>query len=329
MSAPNRRHFLATLAAGLSAGGHGLAFGQDFPTKPLRMLVGFAPGGPTDILARIVATAFSKALGQSIVVDNRPGAAGALAAQALAKSEANGYTVMFAGDGQLTLLPQLSANAGYVTQRDIAPVRTVAGQSNVLLVNKASGLKDLPALIRQAKARPGTISFGSAGNGTPSHLVGALLENAAGIELLHVPYKGAGPAMTDFLGGRLDLMFVGMPVATQYAQNDKLIPVAVTGAQRAARLPSVPTFTELGIKGLGEETDVWWAVAVPAATPAPVRARLDAALKTAMEDPQLKQSFVVQGVDRLDRDAAGTARRIETDHARWAQLIKAGKISNE
>ncbi|MGB3070773.1 MAG: tripartite tricarboxylate transporter substrate binding protein [Ottowia sp.] len=329
MPESNRRHFLGSLAASLSFGSHGLAFAQDYPAKPLRMLVGFAPGGPTDILARIVAAALAKTLGQSVVVDNRPGAAGALAAQVLAKSDANGYTVMFAGDGQLTLLPQLSANAGYVTQRDIAPVRTVAGQSNVLLVNKASGLTDLPTLIRQARSRPGKISFGSAGNGTPTHLVGALLENAAGIELLHVPYKGAGPAMTDFLGGRLDLMFVGMPVATQYVQNDKLALLAVTGAQRAVRLPSVPTFTELGIKGLGEETDVWWAVTVPAGTPAPVRARLDAALKTAMDDPQLRQAFTTQGVDRLDRDAAATLQRIDADHARWAQLIKAGKISNE
>lgn len=329
MNPQYRRHFLATLGAGLCSLVPGLALAQEFPHKPLRMLVGFAPGGPTDILARIVATALSKALGQSVLVDNRPGAAGALAAQTLAKSEADGYTVMFAGDGQLTLLPQLSANAGYRTLRDFATIRTVAGQSNVLLVNKATGLSDLQAVIRQAKARPGKISFGSAGNGTPSHLVGALLENAAGIELLHVPYRGAGPAMADFIGGRLDLMFVGMPVAVQHAQNDKFALLAVTGAKRSTRLPAVPTFTELGMKGLGEETDVWWAVAAPVATPAAIQARLDAALRQAMDDPMVKQAFVTQGVDRLDRDAAATARRIEGDQARWSELIKAGKVSNE
>lgn len=320
-----RRQFLVALAAAVPV----LALAQAYPVKPLRMLVGFAPGGPTDILARIVATALSKTLGQSVVVDNRPGVGGALAAQALAKAEPDGYTVMFAGDGQLTLLPQLAGNAGYVSLRDIAAIRTVAGQANVLLVHKASGLADLPSLIRQAKAQPGKISFGSAGNGTPSHLVGALLESAAGLDLMHVPYRGAGPAMTDFLGGRLDMMFVGMPVAVQNAQNDRIAMMAVTGAQRSARLPSVPTFAELGIKGLGEETDVWWALAVPAATPGAVRSRLDAALRQAMEDPQLRQAFVVQGVDRLDRDAAATVRRIETDQARWAQLIKAGKIGIE
>lgn len=329
MPTQNRRHFLTSLAAGLAVTGPGLVLAQDYPSKPVRMLVGFAPGGPTDILARIVGTALSKTLGQSVIVDNRPGVAGALAAQTLAKSEANGYTVMFMGDGQLTLMPQLTANAGYVTLRDIAVIRTMAGQSNVMLVNKASGITDLSSLIRKAKEKPGAISFGSAGNGTPSHLVGALLENAAGIEMLHVPYKGAGPAMTDFLGGRLDVMFVGMPVATQYAQNDRVSLLAVTGAHRVARLPTVPTFAELGIKGLGAETDVWWALGVPAGTPAPVRARLDAALKAAMEDPQLKQSFMTQGVDRLDADAAATVRRIQEDHARWAQLIKAGKITNE
>lgn len=324
-----RRHFLCTVAAALTASAPSLGLAQNFPSKPVRMLVGFAPGGPTDILARLVAASLSKTLGQSVVVDNRPGAAGALAVQTLAKADADGHTVMFAGDGQLTLLPQLSPTAGFVTQRDIAVIRTVAGQSNVLLANKALGANDLPALIRMAKAQPGKISFGSAGNGTPSHLVGSLFESATGVELLHVPYRGAGPAMTDFLGGRLDLMFVGMPVAVQQAQNDKLTVLAVTGGQRAARLPNAPTFAELSVKGLGDETDVWWALAAPAGVSVAVRARLDAALKTAMEDSQLKQAFATQGVDQLDRDATTTQQRIEADQRRWAQLIKAGKVSNE
>ena len=302
---------------------------QEYPSRPVRMLVGFPPGGPTDILARILAAAMSRSLGQGVVVDNRAGAAGAIASQALAKAERDGYTVMFAGDGQLTLLPQMSPAAGYSVQRDFALVRTVAGQSNVLIAHRRAGIEDMPSLLRAAQGRPGGLGYGSAGSGTPSHLVGALFENATRTELLHVPYRGVGPAMTDFLGGRLDMMFVGMPVAVQHAQNPKLVTLAVTGRRRSPRLPEVPTFAELGIEGLGDETDVWWAVAAPAGTPAAVLARLDAAVRDALGDPQLRQSFDAQGVELPDRDAAATVARIRTDEARWAALLKSGRIRPE
>ncbi len=326
MTLLRRRHILG--AASLLAV-PASSWSQDYPSRPLRLLVGFAPGGPTDILARIVANALGQALGQAVVVDNRAGAAGALAAQVTAKVDPDGYTLLFAGDGQLTLLPQLLPNAGYVTQRDLAVVRTVAGQSNVLLAQRSADITDMPSLLRAARARPGKISYGSAGNGTPSHLVGALFESATQVDLLHVPYRGAGPAMGDFIGGRLDLMFVGMPVASQHAQNPKFVPLAVTGRHRSPRLPQVPTFAELGIVGLGDETDVWWALVGPATLPANVRARLDAALRAAIEDPRLRQAFETQGVDLVDRDSAGTLARIKSDEMRWAGLLKAGKIRPE
>lgn len=322
-----RRQLMTTAALMLAAPGWGWA--QNYPARPIKMLVGFAPGGPTDILARIVASALGKTIGQSVIVDNRAGAGGALAAQQLAKADADGYTILFAGDGQMALLPQLIKNAGYETLRDIAPIHTVAGQANVLMANKSSGITDLASLVRKAKAEPGRISYGSAGNGTPTHLVGALFEAATGVELLHAPYRGAGPAMSDFLGGRLDLMFVGMPVAAQHAGNDKLAVLAVTGDQRAARFPSTPTFTELGVKGLGAETDVWWAVVAPKGTPEPVRAHIDQAVRAALTDPQLQQAFATQGVAVVDRDATATIQRTEQDHARWAKLIKAGKLKIE
>ena len=167
-----------------------------YPNKPVRMLVGFAPGGPTDILARIVAVSLGKSLGQSVVVDNRAGAGGAIAAQALAKADPDGYTLLFAGDGQLTLLPQLNPRAGYESLRDLAMVRTVASQSNVLMARRSSGIVSVDALIRQAKAKPGKLSFGSAGNSTPTHLAGVLFEEATQTELLHIPYRGASAAMT-------------------------------------------------------------------------------------------------------------------------------------
>ena len=327
MLKPTRRHFALGAAAALAL--PATAWSQAYPNKPVRMLVGFAPGGPTDILARIVAVSLGRSLGQSVVVDNRAGAGGAIAAQALAKADPDGYTLLFAGDGQLTLLPQLNPRAGYESLRDFAMVRTVASQSNVLMARRSSGIVSVDALIRQAKAKPGKLSFGSAGNSTPTHLAGVLFEEATQTELLHIPYRGASAAMTDFVGGRLDMIFVGMPVALQYAKDDRFAMLAVTGGQRAAALPQVPTFKEAGVGGLGNEIDVWWAVTAPVGTPPAILQRLDAATRAALDDPALRQSFEQQGVTLTNRDAATTARRVQEDHARWAALVKAGKISAE
>jgi tripartite-type tricarboxylate transporter receptor subunit TctC len=197
------------------------------------------------------------------------------------------------------------------------------------MANRSSGITDMASLLRIAKEQPGKLSFGSAGNGTPSHLVGAMFEDATGTRLLHAPYRGAGPAMADFLAGRLDLMFVGMPVALQNAQDKKLAVLATTGRRRSASLPDVPTFFELGIQGLGEDTDVWWAVAAPVATPSGIQARLDSALRATLQDPALRQSFDKQGVELLDRASAASVAQIKSDQARWARLLKAGKIRIE
>lgn len=300
---------------------------QSYPDKPVKMVVGFAPGGPTDILARVVATAMGKTLGQSVIVENKTGGGGLIGAQAVARANPDGYTILFAGDGQLTLLPQLSAKAGYESRRDFAPIRMVAGQSNVLMANKASGITDMATLIARAKASPGKITYGSAGNGTPTHLIGALFESATGVSLLHVPYKGAGPAMTDLLGGQIDMMFVGMPVALQHAARDQMTVLAVTGNKRSPKLANVPAFAEAGVKGLGDETAVWWAVVVPASVPQAIRSRLDAAVKDALNNPDLRKTFAAQGVDLLDQDGATTSQWIERDHARWAALIRDKKIA--
>lgn len=302
---------------------------QNYPDKPVKLVVGFAAGGPTDILARIFATAFGKALGTSVIVDNKGGGGGAIGAQAVARSDPDGYTLMFAGDGQLALLPQMMTKAGYETKRDFVPIGSVAGQSNVLIANKASGITDLPSLLAQAKAHPGRISFGSAGNGTPTHLVAALFENATGVKLLHVPYRGAGPAMADLLGGQTNLMFVGTPVALQQASRPQMAVIAITGNKRSPSLPQVPTFAEAGIRGMGDETAVWWAVVAPAQVPQAIQAKLVQAMKTAMADPELRAAIAAQGADVLDKDGATVTNWIARDHARWAGLIKSKKITTE
>ena len=297
------------------------AAAAEYPTQPVRMVVGFAAGGPTDILARIVAKGLSQTLGQSVVVDNKAGAGGMLGTREVAKSKADGYTILFAGDAALTVQPQLIKSAGYDALKDFTPLRMVAAQSNVLVAHRSLGVKNLAELIAKAKATPNALNYGSAGAGSPSHLVGALFAKQTGTEILHVPYKGAGPAMTDLIGGQLNTMFVGMPVAKQQAQREELVMLAVTGDKRAAALPEVPTFQELGIQGLGSETAVWWSVMAPLNLAEPVRRKLDTAIKAALNDPEVKKGLNSQGVDLLNLDSSITTEWIVRDQKKWSQLI--------
>ena len=319
-----RRWTFILLAIAWAAPGPLLA--QAYPAKPVRMIVAFAPGGPTDLLARVLATGMSKALGQQVIVENKAGVGGVLGTREAARAAADGYTLLFAGDAALTVQPQLSKSAGYDARKDFTPLRIVASQTNVLMARRGLGIRDLAGLIAQAKAKPGALSFGSAGNGSPSHLVGALFEAQAGIDLLHVPYKGAAPAMNDLLGSQIDLMFVGMPVALQQAGRKDLVALAVTGDRRSLNLPDVPTFSESGISSLGSESAIWWAVVGPAGLAADVRNRLDAALQTALNDTEVRKALSAQGVDIPNLDAAAVAHWIELSQSKWSRLIEARKL---
>lgn len=300
-----------------------------FPHRPLRLVVAFAPGGPTDALARVVATGLGRQLGQQVIVDNRAGSGGMLGTREVARATADGYTLLFAGDAALSVQPQLATNAGYDAQKDFTALRLVASQSNVLVVNAAKGIADMATLVQRARSRPGGMTFGSAGNGSPSHLIGALFESQTGIDMLHVPYKGAGPAMTDLLGGQIDALFVGTPVALQMAGRKELVMLAVTGDKRLPELPQVPTFSESGVRGLGAETAVWWAVVGPSGLPPAVTARLESALQATLADPEVQKGLTAQGVATLNLDARTTSQWIARDHAKWGALIRAKKISAE
>lgn len=321
-----KRNYLALALTGLLAIPT-LVSAQDFPSKPVRMVVAFSPGGPTDVLARVVAKGLSTALGQQVIIDNKAGAGGMIGTREVANANADGYTILFGGDAALTVLPQMSKNAGYDGVKDFTPLRLVAAQTNVLVANKSVGVTDIAALIAKAKAKPDAISFGSAGIGTPSHLIGALFESQAGVDLLHVPYKGAAPAMTDLIGGQINLMFVGMPVASQNKTRPELVMLAVTGDKRSANMPDVPTFAEAGIKGLGAESAIWWSVMGPPGLPANVKAKLDAALKTALNDPEVRNGLTRQGVEVLNLDAATTTQWLKRDQVKWGKLIHDKKIS--
>lgn len=305
------------------------ALAQAFPSRPVKLVVSFAAGGPTDVLARIVAQGMSKTLGQQVIVENRVGGGGTIGTKDVAKAQADGYTLLFAGDAALTVQPQLAPTAGYDASKDFTPLRLVASQSNVLVVTASKGITDVKTLLELAKSKQGALTFGSAGNGSPSHLIGALFENQAGVDLVHVPYKGAAPAMTDLIGGQIDMMFVGTPVALQNATRKELKLLAVTGDKRLRSLPHVPTFAEVGINQLGSETAVWWSVMAPAGLPAAVQSALDEALRTALSDGQVKKNLSTQGVDVLNLDAKTTAQWISRDQAKWGALIRAKKFSAE
>ncbi len=320
----------AILGAVLAATLFPLAARADtWPERPLKVIVGFAPGGPTDTLARIFAGGLAGKVGAQVVVENKPGAGGLIGTQLVAKAQPDGYTLLFSGDGALTVVTQLNPNTGYDALKDLVPLRLVTGQVNVLVGNTGKGLKDMPALLMRAKAQPGALTFGSAGIGTPSHLLGALFESATGVTLSHVPYNGAEPAMTDLVGGTTDMMFVGMPVALRQAARKELAIIAVSGDQRATALPDTPTFAELGIKGLGGESGVWWALMAPAGLPSAIGEQLMKAARETLADAGVRKQYAAQGVDVLDRDGATTTRWIERDRERWAKLIAAGKVKGQ
>lgn len=321
-----KRSCLGLALAGLLAS-PSLATAQDFPNKPVRMVVAFSAGGPTDVLARIVAKGMGSALGQQVIIDNKAGAGGMIGTREVAQAKADGYTILFGGDAALTVQPQMSKSAGYDGLKDFTPMRLVAGQYNVLVAHKSVGVSDVAGLVAKAKAKPDSVSFGSAGVGTPAHLIGAMFESQTGTQLLHVPYKGAAPAMTDLIGGQVNVMFVGMPVAIQNKSRAELVLLAVSGDKRNAGLPDVPTFAEAGVKGLGAESAIWWSVMGPPGLPADVAAKLDAALKTALNDPEVRNSLAQQGVEVFNHDAATTTQWLKRDHAKWGKLIQDKKIS--
>jgi tripartite-type tricarboxylate transporter receptor subunit TctC len=324
ISMTSRRHLL-TLPLAIACA-H-VASAASFADRPLRLVVAFPAGGPTDVLARIFASGMTRALGQQVIVDNVAGGGGAIGTRAVARAPADGQTLLFAGDSTLTVLPQLLHKPPYTVDKDFVPLRLVSSQVNVLVANASTGLGSVASLLERARTKPGALTYGSAGNGSPSHLIGALFQSSSGVELTHVPYKGSGPAMTDLLGGQIDLMFVGISLALQGVARKELKLLAVTGEKRSQSLPDVPTFAEAGVRQLGNEAVVWWALMAPAGVSQAIQERLVRATQATLIDPDVQRAFGAQGVNVLSLDAATAAQWTARDSARWAALIKAGKVA--
>ncbi len=301
-------------------------FAQAFPSKPVRVIVTFAAGGGTDLAARTVAPRLSEGLGQSIVVENRAGANGAVGAEALAKSAADGYTLMVGAAGTLAVAPHL-AKLPFDTFRDFAPVSLLATSPFVVTVNpgvKAESIRDLIAL---AKSNPGKLTFGSSGTGGAPQLATELFKSMAGLDLLHVPYKGLGPAITDLLGGQINLIFADVGLVVAHLKSAKLRGLAVTGSNRSATVPDLPTVAEAGVPGYAAGT--WYGLFAPAGTPPAIVARLSEETRKALAHPEVRASFAAQGVDPAGNTPDQFSAFVRDEHAKWGRVIRDAGIKAE
>ncbi len=327
-----RRHLLQTTLA-LAATGTALlpmpaAAQAAWPAKPIRFVVPFAAGGTTDILARALAPELQKALGQPVVVDNKPGAGGNSAAAEVAKTPADGYTMLMGTVGTHAINAALYPKLPYDHVKDFVPVTLVAGVPNVLVLNAAfaqkHGINNVADFIRAAKANPGKFNMASSGNGTSIHLSGELFKSMAGVFMVHFPYRGSGPALIDLMGGSMDLMFDNLPSALPHIRSGKLKALAVTSAKRSDAIPELPTIEEAGGPTLkGFEASSWFGLVVPAGTPAEIANRLQAETAKALASPALKDRLQTQGAIPSGMSSADFAKFIAAETAKWARVVKA------
>lgn len=324
----SRRNFLASmtaLAAGATATMPAPALAQAaWPAKPVKVVVPFAPGGATDVVARLWAQRVSQAWGQTVVVDNRPGAGGNLGADVVAKSAPDGYTLLMAS-GSITINPSLYAKMPFDTRRDLVPITNVAQGPMLVLVRDGSPYRTLADLVAAAKARPGALNFGSAGMGTQTHLAAELLASAAGIDLQHVPYKGESPALTDLVGGQVELVVSNFAGGSALVAPGKLRALAVTAGARSPNMPNLPTVAEAGVGGY--EASGWFGLLAPAGTPADVVNKVYRDTAAALADQALKDRLFALGMSAVASAPADFARQMDSELVRWSNVVKARKIS--
>lgn len=293
---------------------------EQFPTRPIRIVVPYAPGGNVDISARIIAPPLAEVLGQSVVVDNRPGAGGNLGASLVAKSTADGHTLLVGSSGPLSVNPVIFKNLPYDSLKDFAPISTVQAVPLVLLASPKSGFNSVADVIAAAKSRPGKVTMASAGAGTTNHFAIELFAQMANVKVLHVPYKGSGPALSELLGGQVETMVDQLAASIGYVKDGRLKVLAVTTAQRASALPNVPTLDELGHKGFQASTLL--GLLAPAGTPKPVVAKLNAAVRKVMDNSVVAERFRGLGANPGASSPEEFSTRIRDELAQWRALVK-------
>lgn len=320
-----RRALLAGMAAAAVLGMSGPVLAQDYPNKVIKLVVPYPPGGATDVIGRVMAQKLSVALGQQVVVDNRAGAAGSIGAAAVAAAPADGYTLLMGAMTSHSISAALNPKvATFDMDKSFAPVAIVGTVPLVFVVNPSIKASTLAEFIALAKSRSAPLSFASAGNGSPQHLAGEMFQRAAGVQMLHVPYKGSGPAMTDLMGGQVDSMIETAPAAQSHIKAGKLRAIATASAQRIATLPEVPTATEAGLKGF--EVSSMFGIAAPAGTPAAIVTRLNDALKSILTLPDVKESLLAQGVIATYSTPQEAAVALRNESAKWTRVIRDGNI---
>ena len=299
------------------AGARGLA--QDFPVKPIRLIVPFPPGGLADVWARVFGQELTRAWNQPVVIDNRPGAGTTIAADTVAKAPADGYTVYFTNIGH-SMSAGLYRKLPYSVQSDFSPVTIVGDVTSILAVTPSVPANTAAELIVLAKSKPGQISFASAGNGTASHLLGEYLRLRANINLVHIPYKGTAPALSDLLAGRVTMIFEPMPTMLPHVRAGKLKALGVTTAKRAAAAPEIATLAETGLPGF--DVSIWYGFLVPAKTPRPLVTRLHAEFARIVNTQEMKERFAAQGAEPVANTPEQFAAIIKADIAQWSKVIK-------
>jgi tripartite-type tricarboxylate transporter receptor subunit TctC len=294
-----------------------------YPVKAVRMVIPFPPGGATDIVGRVVAQKLAERWGQPVVAENRPGAGGTIGSEAVAKSAPDGYTLLIATTSTHAVGPVLQ-KLPYDALADFTPITLLAHSPNVLVVSPQLGAADVREVIAAAKARPGALSFASSGNGTITHLTGELFKLTAGVDLLHVPYKGTALSIPDIASNRVSMLFDNIVSAQPHIRSGNVRPLAVTTARRAALMPELPTMVEAGVPGF--ESSAWFGLFAPAGLPAEVRARVHEAALAALNAPDARERLVAAGADPAGDSGEDFVRQIRADMARWAQVVKAADV---
>lgn len=301
----------------------GAAAQNGYPDKPIKFVVPYPPGGGTDVIARIVQGKFQQLLGQPIVIDNRGGGGGSLGTDIAAKSLPDGYTVLFTLSSH-TINPAIYPKLPFDTLKDFEPVGTVASLPQILVAHPAFPANTVAELIKVAKERPGFVQFASVGNGSPGHLAGELFNIRTGADIVHVPYRGGGPAINDVVGGQVPLLWVSIPAAAQFVKTGRLKALAVSTTRRSAAFPDVPTVQEAGVADF--EVDSWYAMFVPGKTPKPIIEKLNKALNQVVADPEIRDKLLAQGSEGVGGSPETLGKVVAAELPKWAKLVKQANI---
>ena len=315
----NTRAFAALCLAALALGGGLPAAAQDYPNKPVRIIVPFAPGGSADVYGRFIAQRLQESLGQNFVVDNRPGGGAVIGTDAVAKSAPDGYTLLLMSNTH-TVNESLIPNKPFALMRDFAPIAPISYSDLVLVAKSALPANNLVDLIAAAKAKPDGLSYASSGPGTPYHMAGELFKAMAGVSIVHIPYKGSAGARTDVLGGQVDMMFDAIPTMAEQVKTGKVKAIATTGRARSAVMPDVPTASEAGVPGY--EATIWLGLMAPKGTPAAVVNRLNAEISKITNNPEVRRAWGAQGTTPMSMGVDEFARYVNDDITKWARIVK-------